>query len=184
VVTRDGSTAIIQVGEEQMISKSFEANNQNSNPFLESPDLEAELMGVYMEVTPELRDGGLIDLEIHPVIKEIVGYDTYTVKAATSAGDPDDASPELTGTVPQIRLREIETRVTVEDGSTVGMGGLIYDKTETYSDKVPVLGSIPYLGRLFRSEGSSITKRNLMIFVTATEVDVNGRKASELALNK
>jgi general secretion pathway protein D len=86
--------------------------------------------------------------------------------------------------LPYYRLREITTEVTVADGSTVGMGGLIYDKLETYKDKVPVLGSIPLIGRLFRSEGEKSVKRNLMIFVTATQVDVNGRKASDLALNK
>jgi general secretion pathway protein D len=74
--------------------------------------------------------------------------------------------------------------VTVADGSTVGMGGLIYDKVETFKDKVPVLGSIPLVGRLFRSEGERSVKRNLMIFVTATQVDVNGRRSADLALNQ
>jgi general secretion pathway protein D len=92
--------------------------------------------------------------------------------------------PALQAHLPYYRLREITTEVTVEDGSTVAMGGLIYDKTETFKDKVPVLGSIPLIGRLFRSEGEKSVKRNLMIFVTATQVDVNGRKASDMALNK
>ncbi|NOU35974.1 MAG: hypothetical protein HOO88_04315 [Kiritimatiellaceae bacterium] len=90
----------------------------------------------------------------------------------------------LTAKIPYYRLREINTQVTVADGSTVAMGGLIFDKLETFKDKVPVLGSIPLIGRLFRSEGEKSVKRNLMIFVTATQVDVNGRKASDLALNK
>lgn len=90
--------------------------------------------------------------------------------------------PALNAQLPYYRLREITTQVTVEDGSTVGMGGLIYDKLETYKDKVPVLGSIPLIGRLFRSEGEKSVKRNLMIFVTATQVDVDGRRASDLAL--
>jgi len=92
--------------------------------------------------------------------------------------------PTLTAQLPYYRLREITTQLTVEDGSTVGMGGLIYDKLETYKDKVPVLGSIPLIGRLFRSEGEKSVKRNLMIFVTATQVGIDGRKASDLALNK
>jgi len=74
--------------------------------------------------------------------------------------------------------------VTVADGSTVGMGGLIYDKLETFRDKVPVLGSIPFIGRLFRSEGEKSIKRNLMIFVTATQVDVDGRRSADVVLNK
>lgn len=91
---------------------------------------------------------------------------------------------QLTATLPYYRLREITTQVTVADGSTVGMGGLIYDKLETFKDKVPVLGSIPLVGRLFRSEGEKSVKRNLMIFVTATQVDINGRRAADMALNK
>jgi len=92
--------------------------------------------------------------------------------------------PSLHGQLPYYRIREIETQLTVADGSTVGMGGLIYDKLETYKDKVPVLGSIPFLGRLFRSEGERSVKRNLVIFVTATQVDTVGRRASDIALNK
>ncbi|MCC7300264.1 MAG: hypothetical protein IT583_04220 [Verrucomicrobia bacterium] len=92
--------------------------------------------------------------------------------------------PQVNGKLPYFRLREMSTQVTVADGSTIGMGGLIFDKLETYKDKVPVLGSIPLIGRLFRSEGERSVKRNLMIFVTATEVDVNGRRASDLAMKK
>jgi hypothetical protein len=92
--------------------------------------------------------------------------------------------PSLEGKLPYFRLREMTTKVTVADGSTVGMGGLIYDKMETYKDKVPVLGSIPLIGRLFRSEGEKTIKRNLMIFVTATEVDVNGRRSSDMVMKK
>jgi general secretion pathway protein D len=92
--------------------------------------------------------------------------------------------PSQTGQLPYFRVREMTTKVTVADGSTVGMGGLIYDKIETYKDKVPVLGSIPLIGRLFRSEGEKTIKRNLMIFVTATEVDVNGRRAVDMVMKK
>jgi general secretion pathway protein D len=91
------------------------------------------------------------------------------------------AVPQLTGALPVFRVRRIDTNITVADGSTVGMGGLIYEKLETYKDKVPVLGSIPLLGRMFRSEGERSVKRNLMIFVTATQVDVNGRRVSDLS---
>ena len=84
------------------------------------------------------------------------------------------------GSLPYFRVREIETTVNVADGSTVGLGGLIYDRLETYKDKVPVLGSIPLLGRLFRSEGERSIKRNLMIFVTATQVADSGQRKADL----
>jgi general secretion pathway protein D len=184
IVTRDGSTATIQVGEEQMIPQAFEINSQDIAPWVEHTDWDLALMGVQMEVTPELREGGLIDLEIIPKIKELVGFDSYTAVPNYSATQGGVANVSVTGTLPYFRIREMETRVTIADGSTVGMGGLIYDKLETYRDKVPVLGSIPMLGRLFRSEGEQSVKRNLMIFVTATQVDVHGRRASDLALKK
>ena len=218
IVTRDGNTATIRVGEERMVSLGFDVKNSESSLYIEH-DLDPQLMGVSLEVTPEIRSDDLIDLELKPKIIELIGYDNYRahpdasmllISGANAATFDDDAVtdpwgmlfpdffagifggknyggievPALDSRIPYYRLREIETQVTVADGSTVGMGGLIYDKLETFKDKVPVLGSIPLLGRLFRSEGEKSVKRNLLIFVTATQVDVNGRKASDLALRK
>jgi general secretion pathway protein D len=249
IVTRDGSTASILVGEERTVSSGFDVKNSESSLYVEH-DLEVENMGVMLEVTPELRSDSLIDLELKPKVIDLIGYDDYLVHpeaainpiqgnilrnsynqgrypiitktidgATTAIGelysvilDGDDINndrtgnettspiyyetyreytydelpqaPALWGRMPFYRLREMETQLTVADGSTIGMGGLIYDKLETFRDKVPVLGSIPLIGRLFRSEGEKSTKRNLMIFVTATQVDVNGRKASDLAMKK
>ena len=90
----------------------------------------------------------------------------------------------VNGQLPYFRVREIKTSVDVADGSTVGLGGLIYDRLETYKDKVPVLGSIPLVGRLFRSEGERSIKRNLMIFVSASQVANDGQRKSDVALNK
>jgi general secretion pathway protein D len=183
VVTRDGSTAIIQVGDEQMLPRAFDVSHSRNTPIIEPTDWELELVGVTMEVTPELREGGLIDLELLPKVVDIIGYDSYLIQQAHYNDQADESMDALYGTVPYLRIRELETRVTVADGNTVGMGGMIYDKVETYRDKVPVLGSIPYVGRLFRSEGERSIKRNLMIFVTASEVDINGR-STQVVLNK
>ena len=54
------------------------------------------------------------------------------------------------------------------------MGGLVDERTETFRDQVPFLGDIPYLGRLFRTEGSRNSKKNLVIYVKATQVDDHG----------
>ena len=183
VVTRDGSTAVIQVGEERMIPKSFEVNNQDTSPYVEHADWDLELMGVYMEVTPDIRDEGKIDLELHPKVVDLLGFESYDIVPKYSSDDVTLDSP-VPATLPYLRIRELTTRMTVADGSTVGMGGLIYDKLETFRDKVPVLGSVPFLGRLFRSEGERSVKRNLMIFVTATQVDVDGRRSADVALKK
>jgi len=191
IVTRDGTTASIIVGENRAVSLGFEAATSESSLYVEH-DLERQLMGVSLEVTPEIRSDDLLDLELKPKVIDLIGYDEdYLVHPSftmTTYGNNFNTlviqSPELKGSLPYYRLREMETQVTVADGSTVGMGGLIYDKLETFKDKVPVLGSIPLIGRLFRSEGEKSVKRNLLIFVTATQVDVNGRKVSDLALNQ
>jgi general secretion pathway protein D len=113
----------------------------------------------------------------------LIGYDEYRPIPANAVERNNAVGiTEYIARLPYYRLREMQTQVTVADGSTVGMGGLIYDKRETFRDKVPVLGSIPFIGRLFRSEGENSVKRNLMIFVTATQVDINGRKAADLAM--
>ena len=86
--------------------------------------------------------------------------------------------------LPYLRIRELETRVTVADGNTIGMGGPIYDKSQSFNDSVPLLGKIPFLGRFFRSEGSRSIKRNLMIFVKASTVDLDGETQADVAMNK
>jgi general secretion pathway protein D len=63
----------------------------------------------------------------------------------------------------------------VFNGATVVMGGLITEQRRTMEDKIPFLGDIPYLGRLFRSRSEKSDKRNLLIFVTARLVDPAGR---------
>jgi len=186
VVTHTHEKAVIQVGEKRMIPKSFEIENQDTNPYVQHADWELELMGVFMEVTPEIRKhDGLIDLHINTKILDIIGYDPYQITPNIKAGDaPGGNAVPLVASLPYFRVRKLETHTTLADGSTIGMGGLIYDKLETFRDKVPLLGSIPYIGRLFRSEGERSVKRNLMIFVTATQVDVDGRRSADLALDK
>jgi len=110
-------------------------------------------------------------------------YGYYTQYAPIFHDDVGVPLPPINGYLPYFRVREVKTQVAVADGSTVGLGGLIYDRLETYKDKVPVLGSIPLLGRLFRSEGEKSIKRNLMIFVSATQLNNNGQGRSTAALN-
>ena len=181
VVTHTHEKAVIQVGEKRMVPKSFEIENQDTNPYVQHADWELQLMGVYMEVTPEIRThDGLIDLKLNTKILDIIGYDPYQITPVIAEGTVAQIVP-LKASLPYFRVRKLETYATVADGSTIGMGGLIYDKLETFRDKVPLLGSIPLIGRLFRSEGDRSVKRNLMIFVTATQVDVDGRRSADLS---
>lgn len=79
---------------------------------------------------------------------------------------------------PIFSTRKVKTSVTVWDGQTVALGGLIREDVQDVEDKLPVLGDLPFVGRLFRSEVEDHFKRNLMIFVTATLIDPAGQRIS------
>jgi general secretion pathway protein D len=72
--------------------------------------------------------------------------------------------------------RTIATKVTVKDGYTVVMGGLLREDLQTINDRVPFLGDLPMVGRLFQSKASKSTKKNLLIFTTCTIYLNNGER--------
>jgi hypothetical protein len=79
---------------------------------------------------------------------------------------------------PFFKTRSIETDITIANGATVVMGGLITEERKSMEDKIPYLGDIPWIGRFFRSRSEWSNKRNLLIFVTARLVDPMGRQIS------
>jgi general secretion pathway protein D len=76
---------------------------------------------------------------------------------------------------PIFSTRKVTTSVSIWDGQTVALGGLIREDVQKTHDKVPILGDIPLAGRLFRSDVDQKIKRNLIIFVTARLMDAEGR---------
>ena len=76
---------------------------------------------------------------------------------------------------PIFRIIRTDTNVTIQDGHTVVIGGLVQQRIETVNDKVPILGDLPLLGRLFQSNGVRSSKRVVLIFVKAELVDPTGR---------
>ncbi|MBO7391784.1 MAG: type II and III secretion system protein, partial [Verrucomicrobia bacterium] len=82
--------------------------------------------------------------------------------------------------LPRFQVRQVTTSVIVWDGQTVMLGGLISEEVSRVRDKVPVLGDIPLLGRLFRSESNSSAKKNLIIFVTPQIIDPAGNPIHDL----
>ncbi len=141
-------------------------------------DFVTRNVGVEMTVTPNVENDDTISLILEPRVTEFEGFVEYGGPSVAIQGD-------LTVTVPAgfyqpvFATREITTEVTVYDGATVVMGGLTRDEVKTVNDKVPVLGDIPGIGRLFRSEGESRQKRNLLIFVTANLVSPGGSPARQ-----
>lgn len=79
---------------------------------------------------------------------------------------------------PFFHVRSIDSSVSINPGSTIVMGGLITEERKAMDDKVPFLGDIPLIGRLFRSHSEWTNKRNLLIFVTTRLVDVRGREVT------
>ena len=77
---------------------------------------------------------------------------------------------------PFFHVRSIESQVSVYPGATIVMGGLITEQRKAMDDKIPFLGDLPFIGRLFRSHAEQTNKRNLLIFVTTRLVDVRGRE--------
>jgi general secretion pathway protein D len=78
--------------------------------------------------------------------------------------------------LPDFTVRQVVTTVNIWDNQTVVIGGLISSTISTEKDKVPVLGDIPFMGKLFQSQTKTSVKKNLMIFVTATIVDPAGNR--------
>ena len=143
--------------------------------------------GITLEVVPTLGpDNYTIELELAPRVIEFDGFINYgspinaTVQAQGiySLVAPTSRTFEATANTinqPVFSVREVTTQVSVYDGQTVVMGGLMREDVQKVEDKVPLLGDIPLAGRLFRSSSDQHTKRNLIMFVTAGLLDPAGQ---------
>ena len=121
-------------------------------------------LGILLNVTPSVgRDRNTIILALKPEVSEKKTDDTFSGEV----------------TLPRFTTRSLTTTVVIEDGQTVMLGGLMKDTTSKTLTKVPVLGSLPLLGALFRKKSDSVERSNLLIFVTARVV--KAPDASQLA---
>mgnify|MGYP000673945078 CR=1 FL=1 len=136
-------------------------------------DFTVQEVGVTLEVTPTVAADDSIALNLKPKVTEFEGFVEYGGTSVALSGT-------LTVTVPSgffqpiFSTREVTTDVTVFDGATVVIGGLTREEVKTVEDKVPVLGSLPLIGAAFRSSGKAISKKSLMVFVTANLVSPGG----------
>ena len=142
-------------------------------------DFVTRNVGVEMTVTPNVENDDTISLILEPRVTEFEGFVEYGGPSVALDGSGTTVTVPAGFYQPIFSVREITTEVTVYDGATVVMGGLTRDEVKTVNDKVPILGDIPGLGRLFRSEGESRQKRNLLIFVTANLVSPGGSPARQ-----
>ncbi|MCX7010414.1 MAG: type II and III secretion system protein, partial [Kiritimatiellaeota bacterium] len=182
VTTKNNEQATIKVIEEIRYPQAYEANQIqtyggatqqgaaviNTTPLnvtvFTPADFQTREVGVILNVTPTIGpDGYTIDLTLVPEVSELTEWHQYGTQNGLNAAQPFFST------------RTVTSKLVVWDGETVVLGGLIKEQLTDFNDKIPVLGDIPLLGKLFQSKGTSSAKRNLMIFVTARIVDSSGR---------
>jgi len=137
-------------------------------------DFTTRNIGVELKVTPTVEeDDYSISLDLNPRVTEFDGFVEYGGPSVAISGSTTVNVPSGFYQ-PIFSVRDISTKVTIWDGATLIMGGLTREEVKKVNDKVPVVGDIPVLGRLFKSKGESAQKRNLLIFVTANLLSPGG----------
>jgi len=139
-----------------------------------TPTQQQVELGPVLDVVPYiLSDGYTINLALMPSFTEFDGYEAQPNIPIATAGLNVVQLPSV---LPKFTVRQVITTVNVWDNQTVVLGGLISSHIENTKDKVPIIGDVPMLGRLFQSGSKTSAKKNLMIFVTATVVDPAGNR--------
>ena len=206
VTTKSGQRAIIEVIRELRYPKTYTAPQvpsissststvigaASTVPVVVTPttpqDWETRNTGVTLEVEPVVGgDATTIDLNLIPQVVEFEGFINYgspifAVGVNTAAGISLSNSVLLTQNAinqPVFSTRKVTTSVSVYDGQTVVLGGLMREDVQKTEDKVPIIGDIPLVGRAFRTNTEQHTKKNLVIFVTARIITPAGLPLNE-----
>lgn len=162
LVTLDNEEAEIQVGQEvpfvtgQYTDTGASGGNSSVNPF---QTIQREQVGLTLKITPQINEGDAVRLKVEQEISQLLPS-AQAVDLITSN-------------------RSINTSVIVEDGGTLVLGGLIQDQITERQQRVPILGRIPLIGWLFRSDTTSKQKTNLMVFIKPTILRDNVQAAFE-----
>jgi general secretion pathway protein D len=146
IMALDNQEASIHVGQEVPIITGATTSANNTNPF---QTVDRQEVGVKLDITPQINEGDAVILKLSQEVSSVAG---------------------ATSTDIIINKRSIMTSVLVESGSTIVIGGLIDDDIQESTQKVPLLGDIPLLGNLFKSQATTKSKRNLMVFIRPTIV--------------
>jgi type IV pilus assembly protein PilQ len=160
VVTLNNTEATINVGESRPIPNY--AYNEQRGTF-EVNGFNYKDIGVNLKVTPQVNARGFIKLTVEPDVSQ-------STRDAVFNG----------ANIPIIDQRKAKTQVSLKDGFTMGIGGLIRKSSGNASNKVPVLGSIPVFGRLFKSSAKNLQTTNLLIFITARLVPADGAELEQV----
>lgn len=147
--------------------------NNPVQPSAITPNQQQMEVGPVLDVLPNvLADGYTINLVLIPTLTQFSGYGQVPSIPGVNVANVVTVPTIL----PNFTVRQVLTTVNIWDNQTVVLGGLISSQISTTKDKVPVLGDLPFAGRLFQSQSKTTQKKNLMIFVTATIVDPAGNR--------
>lgn len=157
VVVMNNNEATFQVGEDYPI-REYSINRETGQ--LESGALEYRQIGIVLTVKPSVNAQGMINLEISPKIDSI---------------DETNFVAGPNGLVDQVfDVRRVNTQVTIKDGFTIALGGLSSQEEGETVSKIPLLGSLPMVGKLFSNTTVTDNKTNLIIFLTAKTLNPDG----------
>lgn len=148
-MTLDNGTSTLVVGQEIPITTGEALGDNNSNPFR---TVQREQVGVKLEVTPRISSDDTVRLDIYQEVSSVFGAVNNT-------------SPDLI-----TNTREFTTQLLADSGEIVVLGGLIEQTDTDVASQVPILGDIPILGNLFKSQGRDVGRTNLMVFIKPTIV--------------
>jgi general secretion pathway protein D len=147
--------------------------NNPVQPSAITPQQQQVEVGPVLDVVPcVLSDGFTINLTLIPSLTEFAGYDTPPTIPGVNVANVVQVPTIL----PDFIVRQVVTTVNIWDHQTIVLGGLISSSIQSTKDKVPMLGDLPLVGRLFQSQSKTTSRKNLMIFVTATIVDPAGNR--------
>lgn len=207
VITRNRTTAKMEVGRELRYPSAYEPPDIstdeyafNSNlvtqgttvvilpnvrvPIPATPtDFKTENIGVSLSVTPTTYPDQRVDIKLDQEIKEFEGFINYgsEIVQGQVLGSGVFALTDGTLNQPVFNVRKLQTDMTIVNGQTVVMGGFIREDSQKVKDKIPFLGDLPLVGRLFRSEVDKSIKKNMMLFLTARLVNSKGKPFYETA---
>ena len=184
LISKNGTTASIDMVTETRYPDSWEApdieseSDNISTISFPVPDLgEAKPVGVKMTVTPNVGpDNETITLDLHPEITTFLGSENSgypvpvqqgIISRENGAMIPSILNQLFNVWMPEFGKRIINAKVKVRNGETIVLGGIISSTVERKEEKMPILGSIPILGRLYQNRSEESSKTNLLIFVTA-----------------
>ncbi len=200
VVTRSGQIAKIEAVREFIYPTEYDPPELPNNVgnvdalggFPVTPafptSFETELLGTVLEVDPIVsQDGTLIELNIDATFKELIGFVNYGVLILSGPlenpnGGTNDSVVLTDNQIlqPVFETRREKTSVSVYDGQSLVIGGLVEGVRETVQDSVPILGDIPIIGRLFRMESEKYERKAVLLFVEVNVLDPSGAKLRDV----